>query len=174
LVQPAIDIGPTLLRFFGQEPTERMLGHDLAGVVVDDSPVRDAAIFGYHGNRVNITDGRYVYLRTSRSDDNQPLHTHTLMPASMRGFKGNLTDVELAEPFSFTRGMKLLRIPTKGSLSQPVGGPVGDLLYDVAADPQQQTPVADDGVVERLSARMAELMRECDAPADQFQRLGLA
>jgi hypothetical protein len=25
----------------------------------------------------------------------------------------------------------------------------------------------------RLSARMAQLMRECDAPAEQFERLGL-
>ena len=39
LVQPAIDLGPTLLRFFGQEPTEGMRGHDLAGVVAGDRPV---------------------------------------------------------------------------------------------------------------------------------------
>ena len=175
LVQPAIDLGPTLLRFFGQQPTDAMLGHDLAGVMRDEhSTVRDAAIFGYHGNRVNITDGRYVYLRTSRTPDNQPLNTYTLMSTAMRGFKGNLADVELAMPFDFTKGMKSLRIPAKGSLSQPVGGAVGDLLYDVSADPQQQVPVDDEAVVARLSARMAELMRDCDAPEEQFERLGLA
>ena len=92
----------------------------------------------------------------------------------MRGFKGNLADVELAKPFDFTKGMKSLRIPAKGSLSQPVGGAVGDLLYDVSADPQQQVPVDDEAVVARLSARMAELMRDCDAPEEQFERLGLA
>jgi hypothetical protein len=150
-----------------------MVGHDLAGIMRDDSPVRNAAIFGYHGNRVNITDGQYVYLRTSRTDDNQPLHTHTLMPTSMRGFKGNLADVELAEPFSFTKGMRLLRIPSGGSLSQPVEGTVGDLLYDVRADAGQQTQLDDSEVVERLSSQMAELMRECDAPAEQFVRMGL-
>jgi len=173
LVQPTIDLGPTLLRFFGQEPTESMIGHDLAGVIRDDSPVRDAAIFGYHGNRVNITDGQYVYLRASRTADNQPLHTHTLMPTSMRGFKGRLTDIELVDPFSFTKGMRLLRIPARGNLSQPVGGAVGDLLYDVHADARQQTQVDDLKVVERLSTRMAELMRECDAPPEQFVRMGL-
>ena len=150
-----------------------MVGRDLAGIVRDDSPVRDAAIFGYHGNRVNITDGQYVYLRANRTADNQPLHTHTLMPTSMRGFKGNLGDVELAEPFSFTKGMRLLRIPAGGSLSQPVGGAVGDLLYDVHADARQQTPLDDLEVVERFSSQMAELMRECDAPPEQFVRMGL-
>jgi hypothetical protein len=135
--------------------------------------VRDAAIFGYHGNRVNITDGRYVYLRTSRTDDNQPLHAYTLMPTAMRGFKGNLADVELAEPFANMKGMKPLRVPAKSSLSQPLGGTVGDLLYDVQTDPQQQSPLDDDAISGRLAKRMAELMRECDAPAEQFERLGL-
>ena len=70
--------------------------------------------------------------------------------------------------------MKPLRIPARGSLSQPVGGAVDDLLYDVVADPQQQVPVQDEAVAARLSARMAELMRDCDAPPEQFERLGLA
>lgn len=91
----------------------------------------------------------------------------------MRGFKGNLADVELAEPFSFTKGMRPLRIPARGSLSQPVGGAVGDLLYDVQADARQQTPLDDSEVVERLSSQMVDLMRECDAPPEQFVRMGL-
>ena len=173
LVQPAIDLGPTLLRFFGQEPTQRMLGCDLAATVADDTAVRDAAIFGYHGNRVNVTDGRYVYYRTCRSDDNQPLSTYTLMPTAMRGFKGKLEDIELAPPFAFTKDMRPLRVPARGSISQPVGGDVGDLLYDLQEDPRQQTPVEDDAVVERLSGRMAALMAQCDAPAEQFERMGL-
>ena len=96
-----------------------------------------------------------------------------LMPTSMRGFKGRLTDIEQVDPFSFTKGMRLLRIPARGNLSQPVGGAVGDLLYDVHADARQQTQVDDLKVVERLSTRMAELMRECDAPPEQFVRMGL-
>lgn len=174
LVQPAIDLGPTLLGLFGQAPTPTMTGHDLAGVLRDDAPVRDAAIFGYHGNRVNITDGRYTYFRANRTADNQPLRSYTLMPSAMRGFKGGLEHVELAPPFSFTRDMKLLSIPARGSISQPLDGDVGDLLYDVQADPTQQTPLNHQAVITRLETRMTELMQECDAPAEQFQRLGLA
>ncbi len=40
-----------------------MTGKDLADVIAKDTPVRDAAIFGMHGAHVNITDGRYVYMR---------------------------------------------------------------------------------------------------------------
>ena len=78
LVQPAIDIPPTLLRFFGMEPTESMTGHDLADTVADDSPVRESAIFGYHGQWINVTDGRYVYMRAPESG-NRPLSQFTLV-----------------------------------------------------------------------------------------------
>ncbi|MEE2657875.1 MAG: sulfatase-like hydrolase/transferase [Candidatus Latescibacterota bacterium] len=175
LVQPAIDLGPTLLGLFGQSPTDKMIGKDIAGVVADDSPVRDAAIFGYHGNRVNITDGRYVYYRDKRTPDNQPLHSYTLMTMRMRGFKGNLGEVELAEPFSFTEGMHPLRIPAKGNISQPVGtNDAGDLLYDLQADPEQTSPIDNETVRDRLASRMTELMLDCDAPPDQFERMGLS
>ena len=174
LVQPAIDLGPTLLRLFGQEPTEGMRGHDLAGVVAGDRPVRDAAIFGYHGNRVNVTDGRHVYYRTCRTPGNQPLKAYTLLPTAMRGYKGRLPEAGLADPFSFTRGMPTLRLPAGGNISQPVEGDVGDLLYDLQADPKQESPLDDAEVVERLGGQMARLMAECDAPAEQFERMGLS
>ena len=174
LVQPAIDLGPTLLRFFGQEPTERMLGHDLAGVVAEDRPVRDAAIFGYHGNRVNVTDGRHVYYRTCRAPGNQPLNAYTLLPTAMRGYKGRLPEAGLADPFSFTRGMPTLRLPASGNISRPVDGDPGDLLYDLRADPKQENPLDDGEVVERLADRMAGIMAECDAPPEQFDRMGLS
>ncbi len=42
LVQPSIDLGPTLLDLFGLEPAPDMLGRPLAGVVDGDRPVREA------------------------------------------------------------------------------------------------------------------------------------
>ena len=43
LVQPAIDLGPTLLEFFGVERTPDMLGRALGNAVAADAPVRQAA-----------------------------------------------------------------------------------------------------------------------------------
>ncbi|MGJ5752788.1 sulfatase-like hydrolase/transferase [Streptomyces puniciscabiei] len=81
LVQ-TIDLAPTILDFFGVEPaadTQR-----LPLPVADDTPVREAALFGIHGGHVNVTDGRYVYMRAPVSADNTPLEEHTLIPTHMR------------------------------------------------------------------------------------------
>ena len=61
LVQPAIDLGPTLLDYFGMKPTPDMTGHQLRDVIADDSTVREAAIFGMHGHQGNC-DGRAIRL----------------------------------------------------------------------------------------------------------------
>jgi arylsulfatase A-like enzyme len=169
LVQPAIDLGPTLLRFFGLEPTRDMLGHDLAGVIRNDAPVREAAIFGYHSQKVNVTDGRYVYMRAGRP--NGELYRYTLMPVTMRGFANCelLGQATLAQPFSFTKGAKLLRF---GGRTTP--GDTRTLLWDVQNDPQQTTPLTDPAVEQRMIDHMTRLMRACDAPAEQFDRLGIA
>ena len=39
-------------------------------------------LFGYHGGPVNVTDGRYVYMRAA-AGDNTPLYEYTLMPTHM-------------------------------------------------------------------------------------------
>ena len=109
LVQPAIDLGPTLLGLFGLERTPDMLGHDLAGTVAGDHPVRESAIFGYFDQHVNITDGRYVHLRLPAAEAPRA-DAYTLMPTAMRGFKGNLERAELAPPFPFSKQMSLLKV----------------------------------------------------------------
>jgi len=170
LVQPAIDLGPTLLGFFGIDPTATMLGHDLEPLLARDEPVREAAIFGYHGNRVNVTDGRHVYLRDPVTTDNGPCYQYTLMPTRMRGFR-DLDGTELAGPFSFTRAMPLLKIG-RGTTGEVRADP-DHLLFDLAADPGQADPLEDPETEARLAGIMRALMEACDAPAEQYQRMGL-
>ena len=83
LVQ-TIDFGPTLLDLFDVETTSRMQGRPLAAAVESNEPVREAGLFGTFGGHVNVTDGRYVYMRASATADNTPLFEHTLMPTHMR------------------------------------------------------------------------------------------
>jgi arylsulfatase A-like enzyme len=170
LVQPAIDLAPTLLRFFGREPAPDMLGRDLAPVVADDTPVREAAVFGYHGHWVNVTDGRHVYMRAPTTPDNRPLFRYTLMPTNMRGMvePNRLAAAELARPFSFTKGAPTLRL--RSDAGPPEGG---TLLWDVAADPAQASPVTDAAAEARMVGHLRRLMRACDAPPEQYERLGL-
>lgn len=173
LVQPAIDLGPTLLDYFGIEPTESMLGKVLGDTVANDTSVREAAIFGQFGHHVNVTDGRHVYMRAPAREDNRPLHDYTLMPTHMRtAFSpSELRDnIELAEPFSFTKGCRTMKIENRGrsAIHQ-----FGTLLYDLESDPGQVATLDDRALEARMQGHMTELMRECDAPAEQFERLGV-
>ena len=175
LVQPAIDLGPTLLGLFGLQPAPDMLGHDLAAVVAGDHEVRETAIFGYFDQHVNITDGRYVYLRIP-SAGAAGAAAYTLMPTAMRGFKGNLEQAELAPPFPFSKRMPLLKIDS-GRRWQPAfpdaAHPHGHLLFDVQADPRQARAVQDAAVEQRLCAAMARHFAACAAPPEQYARMGL-
>ena len=47
---------------------------------IRDRPVRRWALFGFHGSFVNITDGRYLYMRAAANVGNSPLYEYTLMP----------------------------------------------------------------------------------------------
>jgi len=173
LVQPAIDLGPTLLNFFGLEPTDRMLGRDLADTVASDATVRDAGLFGYHGNRVNLVTDTHVYLKRPANQGPDTAHHYTLMPTSMRGYKVNLDHATLNPPFSFTRGMPTLKLPTRGH-SSDAGGHDDSLLFNNVDDPQQQRPLDDAELIATLDGKMAELMAACDAPAEQYERMGLS
>lgn len=173
LVQPALDIGPTLLECFGLEPTSDMLGKSLTPALRADQPLREGALFGIHGAQVNVTDGRYVYMRGPARADNEPLFNYTLMPTAMRGFLApeSLRAASLAPPFGFTKGQPTLKLPAKSWVRKDE---VSDtLLWDLAADPGQTTPLNDPATERRMAGLMTQLMREADAPPEQYERLGL-
>jgi len=179
LVQPAIDMGPTLLDFFGQPLGANMLGKVLTDAVADDTPVRSHAIFGYHASRVNITDGRYVYMRGNH-EAGVPINDYTLMPTNMRGFISQSDDrpVSLVEPFSFTQDQQVLCIRRSMTKDRGDADPLqhnlyGDLLYDLQTDPQQEDPVDSPKIEDEMIAAMTDLMYQCDAPAEVYTRLGL-
>src|SRR5699024_7046832 len=129
-------------------------------------------LFGLHGGHACVTDGRYVYMRACAGPDNQPLFDYTLMPTSMRGrFSPEvLARAELAGPFGFTKGAPVLKIPAIGP-NNPAA--FGTLLFDLATDPTQAEALTDPDVELRMAGLLVELMRANEAPAEQFQRLGL-
>jgi hypothetical protein len=161
-----------LLDLFGLSPTRDMQGRPLAGTVAEDSPVRQAGLFGIFGSHVSVTDGRYVYMRGSARPDNTPLSEHTLMPAHMRALFSpqELASAELAPPFSFTKGAPVLKIP-----AWAMGTPwsYGTLLYDLETDPGQERPLNDPELELRMASMLVGLMRGSDAPPEQYERLGL-
>lgn len=171
LVQ-TVDLGPTLLDIFGQQPTDRMQGRSILPVLRDDTPVRDHALFGTFGGHVNVTDGRYVFMRASAGPENAPLLEHTLMPTHMnqRFSPEELAEAELHPPLSFTQGAPVLRMPGRA-----VGNPyeLGTALFDLDTDREQQTPLLDDELELRMIDLLLAALREADAPLSQYLRLGL-
>jgi arylsulfatase A-like enzyme len=172
LVQ-TIDLGPTLLEYFGVDRTDDMMGVPLRATVADDTPVREAGIFGAFGGHVSVTDGRYVYMRTCADPANEPLSEHTLMPTHMRDLFSveELRHAELVPggTYAFTKGAPLLKTP--GFAVSPAR--FGTLLFDLETDPEQENPLIDDELELRMAGLLVEVMRAADAPGEQYQRLGL-
>lgn len=167
-----IDIAPTLLEYFGIDRPADMIGRPLAQTIADDTPAREAGLFGGFGAHVNVTDGRYVYMRAPVRSDNQPGAIYTLMPVSLRGRISQKPKVSLADAMPFSKGLPVLRIespPVKDNYHHSLG----NLLWDVHADPQQTQTIDDPAIESRMVELLVKLMRECDAPPEQFARLGL-
>ncbi|GAA2937393.1 sulfatase [Microbacterium luteolum] len=172
LVQ-TIDIAPTILEYFAVAPTADMSGSAITADAdgAGDEP-RPGALFGIHGGHVNVTDGRFVYMRACATPSNEPLEEYTLMPTHMRQrFRpAELLDLELAAPFSFTKGVRTLRMPGRAQINPHV---FGTLLFDLEDDPAQENPLDDPEQELRMLRLLAELLHEHDAPDSQFERLGI-
>ena len=166
-----IDLPATLLEYFGLPRPPDMEGAGLAATIANDTPVREAALFGAFGGYVNVTDGRYVYMRAPILD-NLPLYEYTLMPTHIRWrfSPEELHTATLVEPFAFTKGCRLLRIAGK-----PWGNPadMATLLFDLQDDPGQLHPIQNSEIEANMVAHLMRLMRQNGAPEEQFARLGL-
>jgi arylsulfatase A-like enzyme len=173
LVQ-TIDIPATLLEYFGCALPPDMEGRPLRETIADDAPVREAGLYGLHGGHVNVTDGRHAYMRAPAREENAPLFNYTLMPTHMRGLfsPAELAEAELAGPFRFTKGCPTLRIPSRGRAGRNYHQ-FGTLLFDLEADPHQESPIEDAAIEKRMTDHMVRLMRANDAPPEQYERLGL-
>lgn len=179
-----IDLPVTLLDFFHIEKTRDMEGKNLAATIDHDEKVHDYILFGIHGGHINITDGRYVYMRAPATEENQPLFNYTAMCSQMerRYPLEEMADerVDIAGPFSFSKGCRMLKIPRDG---QPIIQlpdtrinlyKFGTLLYDLATDPHQLHPIHDAAVEDKMIREMVKMMKENDAPEEQYVRMGLS
>ena len=150
------------------------MGQSLAEILAVDTPNRDTALFGLFGGHVNITDGRWVYMRGPVTTDNPPLYQYTLMPTHLPHTFNveELQDIQLQEPFRFTKGCRTMKIAS-GPVHQSIQHEFGTLLFDLESDYGQTTPVTDTAAEERMTNLLIREMKRLDAPPDQYERLGL-
>jgi arylsulfatase A-like enzyme len=180
LVQ-TIDIPATILEYFGITPPQDMQGRSIAPLISENKAVRKAGLFGFHGGHVCCTDGRYIYMKAPASPQNAPLYNYTLIPNHMHKFfpPVEIKTMEKAKPFSFTKEMPLMRFSalmrydgvqhSKSGVYQ-----YGDLLFDLSEDPNQERPIRDNpSLLKEMRDCLVSLMKENDAPPEQYERLGL-
>jgi hypothetical protein len=150
-----------------------MQGIPLCDAIATDAATRTAALFGLHGGHVNVTDGRYVYMRAPANPENKPLYNYTLMPTHMRArfSVDELAQAKLCNPFAFTKGCPTLQVPAQAWSHKH---PYQTMLFDLHQDPDQEHPIQDAAVERHMIEHLQRLIRENDAPPDQFERLGLA
>ena len=174
-----IDVPATLLEYFGIERPPDMQGIPLRETVADGSPTREGILFGMFGAHVNYTDGRYVYMRGPVDREiGYELNHYTLMATHMRNRMpvSELQEVRLAEPFSFTKGVRTAKIsalaPEARYLSWPID--MSTHLFDLHNDPGQENEISTAQLEADLGRKVAALMKANDAPPEQFDRVGLS
>ena len=173
LVQ-TIDLPATLLEYFGLPLFPDMEGKPLRPVIEQDVPVREGGLFGIFGGQVCCTDGTWVYMR-SPLPDNQPRYEYTLMVTrhgGRRAFINHdiLKSMKLASPFSFTKGIPVLKLESRQQVSQ-AGYPT--MLFCLESDPDEEHPLKNIAEERRMAALMKKMMIENDCPEEQFIRMGL-
>ena len=109
-----IDLAPTFLDLFGVAARAEMEGRSLLPLLDGRRAAREAALFGYFGGAVNVTDGRYTYHRFPADLATQEIYQYTLMPTHIfEPFSPE--ELSQAEPcrsrFAFTKGAPLLKVP---------------------------------------------------------------
>lgn len=174
LVQ-TIDLAPTLLDYFGVEIPKDMLGKPLHSAILGESPIHEYVLFGYKGSAIGITDGRFVLLHAV-ADFGVQTCDYTLMPTRMRSMFSceQLQGASLAKPFTFTKGVPVLKVPAEPNprfaYSQKEGE---DLLFDLKTDPKQEHPLTNEEKRQELLTAMAKLVYENDAPDEIYERYAL-
>ncbi len=167
-----IDIAPTLLSYFNIPIPKNMLGVPL-DVSVQGNSERLGGLFGVHSHFVSVTDGQYIYTRALRHADTPSAYNYTLMPTHMHDFFSvqELQTLTCHPPFSFTKNVPVMKIKAN-SWSMP-NTLQHDLLFDIDAHPDQNTPLCLPEHQERLKSLMLSLLKQNDAPPEMYERLAL-
>lgn len=193
LVQ-TIDLAPTILEYCGIAKTKDMQGISLLDTIRNQTPVHESIIYGIFGAQIVCVHGHYKYVLTP-NPENWPLYHYVLMPSHMRSLYApeEFRGMTLSEEFSFTKGIKMMKIPDYSYLGGyfPMSGRCREdmlqhvlphqrwpqdmktALYDLREDPHENHPIQEPVLVEEIRREMVRLMIENDAPVEQYERMGL-
>lgn len=99
------------------------------------------------------------------------------MPTHQRRFfaKDEFEGGSLDHSFEFLRGFPTLKLPVGPPERRGQGALIEDtetVLYDLQNDPEQNHPISDPEVEQRLITEMIAIMTRNEAPPEAYRRLG--
>ena len=179
-----VDINATIADVFGVAPAATAHGVSLAPLVQGDtSQVRAWAIGGVYGNWVQVTDGRHKYARGA-AGENFPLSMWSNRWSTMpvQGFEDavRLPPPDRRARLDFMPGSDIPVIvqPFEPGDRLPfwVGRNAVDahFLFDLSDDPDESENLTGTAAEADMVELLRTALRALAAPAEQFERLGVA
>ncbi len=185
-----IDLFPTILGQFGVDLGQLhypIHGKDLMPALTGEAEsLHDGILYGYFGKSVNYTDGRYTYLRAAKDESNRPLSVYTAIPTTLRQYYGVgcIAPQDYAQigfgrlpwtdypVYRFPADIIAFHNPSQ-EYSRRSEHNAETALYDLETDYAQEHPISDAALEERCIEGLRRCMEQCQAPAEQYERLGL-
>jgi hypothetical protein len=179
----SVDLHATVTEVFGVTSSHRTHGRSLVPLLTGEATaVREWAIGGVWGNWVQVSDGRRKYARAPVGD-NFPLsmwsNRWSTMPLHLPGMEGVPPPDGRATLATMPGSdIPVIRQPYAPGDRLPYWAGHGHEdqhhLYDVDLDPDEAENRAGEAVEAELVDLLHTALVEVEAPADQFERLGLA
>ena len=169
-----IDVMPTLMDFFDIEFDHPIHGETLKGVLENNDPInRQAAIYGWFGMPVNVTDGKYTYFRAAERESNDPLLAHYQIPTTYNHHDVLPTFFQNPEIGQFLPWTKQPVFRCNWNYMKRWRTVEKSQLYNIESDPGQENDLAGTEIEKKYIELLRETMKKYDAPPSQFERLGL-
>ncbi len=165
-----IDIMPTLLEFYDMEIPSQVRGKSWKKLLYQqETKVRDACIYGWHGQCMNISDGKYSYFQTPNPETTA--YHYCSMPSTLWTYfvPEDLEEIEMGRFLKHTR-YPVYRFKGNQEASVYVRE---SLLFDSMNDEQQLNPLEDENMVEELKGKMKDLLQYHDAVDELYDRFYL-
>lgn len=185
-----IDLFPTILNQFGVDESLMhypIHGKDLMPVLTGETDkLREGIIYGYFGKSVNYTDGRYTYFRAAKDEANRPLYVYASTPTTLRQYYGvgciapeDYSKIEFGHlswteypVYKFPADIIDFKNPSQEYRKRSEHN-AENKLFDLETDYEQEHPLCDPAIEAKCIEGLKECMTRCQAPTEQFVRLGL-
>ncbi|MFB6129801.1 MAG: sulfatase-like hydrolase/transferase [Salinigranum sp.] len=167
----AVDLYATMLEALGAEVPPETHSRSLLPLLRGERDThREWALYGYWGSSVNVTDGRYTYLHPCEESVDALCHSTSMMnPHSWFTPPSPEPNAETGRflPYTDTPVWRYAA-PSYSRQEEP-------MLFDVREDPTQENDLAGEGTgaETRLRGLLVDAMASLEAPAQQYERLGL-